>query len=388
MRWCAYLLGQSAPRTDAPGITRASSNPAPLSARQLAVLFGAAVRELLWGLPAVAREVRVWRSVVMAIPDPSLRADAASSLAHKRTHTDGAALFWIIPRARNLALLRLLAAYEIMCDFLDCVSERGAQWGQENGKQLHLALVDALIPGGAKSDYYLHHPWRRDGGYLCALVEVCRECCCKLPGYEQVRPLVLREAVRAQVLAVNHELDPTRRDEDLRKWAQRERAESYDVEWYEFSGAASAPLTIYALLALSAEADCSSKPGEIARVHGAYLPWISAATTMLDSFVDQLEDAENGDHSYVGHYPCRKQATERIARLLRRSLLAASKCRRAEHHILIAACMAAMYLSKNSAYSAALRDDTEALVRAGGSLTRLLLPILRLWRILYAQKAS
>lgn len=386
MRWSACLPGQSVPRTNASGITREFSNPAPLSVRQLWVLLGAVIRELLWGLPAVAREVRVWRSKVMAIPDPSLRADAASSLAHKRTHTDGAALFWIIPRARNLALLRLLAAYEIMCDFLDCVSERGAQWGQQNGRQLHLALVDALIPGGAPSDYYRYQPLRRDAGYLRALVDVCRECCSLLPDYEQVRALVIQEAVRGQVLAINHDLDPRRRDADLRKWAARERAETYEVEWFEFTGAASAPLTIHALLALSAEAirpEC-----EVARVHRAYLPWISAATTMLDSFVDQLEDTVNGDHSYVGHYRSRRQATERIARLLRRGLVEAGNCERAEHHILIAACMAAMYLSKNSAYSDVLRADTGVLVRAGGSLTRLLLPILRLWRIAYSQRAS
>lgn len=386
MRWCAYLPRQSAPRTDAPGTARESPGLAPLSVRQLRVLLGAVVRELFWGLPSVAREVRMWRSKMLAIPDPSLRSDAASSLAHKRTHTDGAALFWIIPRARNLALLRLLAAYEIMCDFLDCVSERGACWGQENGRQLHLALIDALIPGGATSDYYRYHDCRADGGYLRALVDICRECCRLLPDYERVRALVLQEAMRAQVLAINHDLDPARRDRDLREWAARERAEDHDVEWFEFTGAASAPLTIHALLALSAEAIRCEE--EIARVHRAYLPWISAATTMLDSFVDQLEDAENGDHSYVGHYESQSRATERIDRLMRHSLIEAGKCERAEHHILITACMAAMYLSKNSAYSGALRADTETLVRAGGSLTRLLLPVLRLWRIVYAQRSS
>jgi tetraprenyl-beta-curcumene synthase len=383
---CASLQGQSAPRTDALGISRKPPNPAPLSARQLWVLVSAAVRELLWGLPAVAREVRVWRIRAQAIPDATIRADAVSALVNKRTHTDGAALFWILPRARSLPLLRLLAAFEIMCDFLDCVSERGAHRGQENGKQLHLALVDALVPGAPSTDYYLLHPWRQDGGYLRALVEICRESCRLLPGYEYVRELVLQEARRAQVLAINHDLEPARRDADLREWAEREGAGAYDVAWFEFTGAASAPLTIHALLALSVEpAPCAL---EIARVHGAYLPWISAATTMLDSYVDQIEDAANGDHSYVSHYCSRKDATRRICRLLCHSLVEVGGCHRAEQHILIVACMAAMYLSKDSAYSDTLRADTAVLVRAGGSLTRMLLPVLRLWRIAYAQKSS
>ncbi len=53
---------------------------------------------------------------------------------------------------------------------------------------------------------------------------------------------------------------------------------------------------------------------------------------------------------------------------------------------MIVACMVAMYLSKDSAHTEVMRTTTRGLVRAGGSLTRLLLPILRLWRIAYAQQ--
>ena len=128
-------------------------------------------------LPAVAREVRAWRSLAAAIPDRPIRQDALSSLANKRGHTDGAALFCIFTRSREPALLRLLVAYEIMWDFLDSVNERGAARGQPNGKQLHLALVDGLDPDRPVSDYYRHHPWHDDGGYLNTLVQTCRETC-------------------------------------------------------------------------------------------------------------------------------------------------------------------------------------------------------------------
>ena len=178
----------------------------------------------------------------MAIPDAPIREDALSALARKRAHTDGAALFWIIPRARNLTLLRMLVAFEIMCDFLDSANEHGARMGQANGRQLHLALIDALAPERPLADYYRYHPWRADGGYLCALVEVCRECCRLLPGYEGVRRLVVQEALRAQVLAINHDLDPRRRDLDLRAWAAGELAIGREVTWFELTGAASAPL--------------------------------------------------------------------------------------------------------------------------------------------------
>jgi tetraprenyl-beta-curcumene synthase len=350
------------------------------------VLVGVATRELLQGLPAVAREVRAWRRRARAIPDASIRHDALSALARKRGHTDGAALFWTLPAVDSRDLLRLLVAYEITWDFLDSVNERGAAAGQRNGRQLHLALLEALDPGVPISDYYRHHPWREDGGYLSTLVEVCRAGCVRLPSYDRARPLLVQEAARAQVLAINHDLDPVRRDGSLRAWAEHEFPAGHEATWFELTGAASASLTIHVLLALAAEAACAEV--DLVRAQRAYFPWISAATTMLDSFVDQLEDAANGDHSYVAHYPTPASALPPIRTLLARSFGEARALADAEHHILIVACMVAMYLSKNSARSRPLRAGTESLVCAGGSLTRVLLPILRLWRVLYAQRST
>jgi tetraprenyl-beta-curcumene synthase len=366
--------------------TGRTPDPAPLSLRQLGVLVHATTRELAWGLPAVKREVQVWRTRAKEIPDLPIREDALSSLANKRGHTDGAALFSILPRARNPALLRLLVAYEITWDFLDSVNERGAKAGQENGRQLHLALIEALDPSRPVSDYYRHHPWHNDGGYLRALVQVCREACAQLPSYEQVRPLVVQEARRAQVLAINHDLDPALRDTGLKAWAQSEFPNEPEVSWFELSGAASASLTIHALLALAAEP--TSTDTDIAQTQHAYFPWLSAATTMLDSYVDQTEDAANGDHSYIAHYPTPEIATRRIRQLIGRSFLETSALDNGERHTLIAACMVAMYLSKDSARTQTMHKTTKSFTRTGGSLTRTLLPILRLWRIAYAQRST
>ena len=365
---------------------RPPPKPAALSARQLRVLGQAAARELIWALPAVAREVRTWRALASAIPDGMIRQDALASLAHKRGHTDGAALFCILAPRRDPSLLRLLVAYEIMWDFLDSVNERGVARGQVNGRQLHLALVQALDPDPPISDYYRYHPWHDDGGYLETLVRVCRDECMRLPSYETVRPLLVREAWRAQVLAINHELDPVRRDRALRDWARREWPAGHEASWYELTGAASASLTIHALLTLAAKQDASA--AEITNVHRAYSPWISAATTMLDSYVDQAEDARNGDHSYVAHYPAGDLAVRQVGELLSRSVREASHLPNGERHTLIVACMAAMYLSKDSARTVETQEHTRALARLGGPLVRLLLPILRLWRLAYAQRST
>jgi tetraprenyl-beta-curcumene synthase len=273
-----------------------------------------------------------------------------------------------------------------MWDFLDSVNERGAACGPENGKQLHLALVEAIMPGQPLSDYYRYHPWREDGGYLRALVQTCRDQCVQLPSFPTVQPTVIREAWRGQVLAINHDLDPLRRDRALSTWARREWPASHGTQWFELTGAASASLTIHALFALATRTRVSS--AEINAVQRAYNPWISAATTMLDSFVDQAEDAISGDHSYVAHYSSRQTALARVHELVDRAAMEAAALPDGERHVLIVAMMLAMYLSKDSARTVDMRGQTRALIQAGGPLARLLLPILRIWRIAYAQRST
>jgi len=337
----------------------------------------AVARELVWGLPAVSKEIAHWRGLAARIASGPLREDALDALERKRGQSEGAALFTILPRRRNRSYLRLLVAYQTIWDYLDSVSERGASAGLRNGRQLHLALVDALDPGGPIRDYYRYSPWREDG-YLDALVATCRDCCEQLPSYARVRELVLRDATRAQVLALNHEPDSVRRDAALETWAQREFPDGHEASWYELTGAASAGLAAFALMALACEPRCSD--AEIAQTHAAYFPWASAVACMLDSFADQSEDAASGDHSYIAHYPTPELAVVGACRLVRRSLRELHALRNGEAHVLIVCSMVALYLSKDVTRTSAMRSGSSRIVAAGRSLTRALLPILRLWR--------
>jgi tetraprenyl-beta-curcumene synthase len=367
-------------------ISGAAKNPTPLSPRQLWALVAAATRELVWGLRAVSGEVHQWRRLARSIPDAPIRADALESLDRKRTHADGAALFWILPRRRKRTLLRLLVAYEVMWDYLDSVSERGAQAGERNARQLYSALIHALDLDAETFDYYLYHPWGDDAGYLAELVAACRRGCRALPAYEDVRELLQRETARALVLGVNHELDPTRRDATLRRWAEQEYPGHSEASWFELASAASASLTVHAVLALASETPCPSE--ELERVYSAYFPWVSAIGTMLDSYVDEQEDLVHGNHIYISHYPNRADGLRRITEMVSRSTLEARRLNRGHRHAVIASCMVAMYLSKDSARADSMRADTRVMIQAGGTLALLMWPILRLWRIAYALRSA
>lgn len=337
----------------------------------------------MWGLRTVSREIQGWRRRALAIPDGPIREDALDALARKRTHVDGAALFWTLPDRRDPRLLRLLVAYEIILEFLDNVHEREAD--RTNGRQLHLALVEALDPNAPISDYYRHHPWKNDDGYLRSLVEACREGCAAMPSYVYARELLLLGARRCgDVQSLNHERDPVRRRAALQAWAKREFPDAHGSSWWELTAAASSSVVVHALLAL---ASCPAG-NDATAVEVAYVPWICAASTMLDSYVDQAKDVAGGDHSYVAHYASAELAGRRMCELVRRSIYEARSLDNGHRHAVIVACMVAMYMSNDSARTPAMRATTESLIRAGGSLTKLLVPILRCWRIAYALRSA
>jgi tetraprenyl-beta-curcumene synthase len=359
---------------------------APVTWRQVSAVLSSAAREFTWGLDAVSRELARWRYLAGAIPEDPLRTDAIDALLRKRGQSDGAALFSILPQSRCRSYLRLLVAYQVIWDYLDSVNERGAHHGIANGRQLHLALVDALDPGGPKRDYYAHSPWRDDGGYLQALVDTCRECCTRLPSYERVRHLVLRDAMRAQVLALNHDTDPERRDRSLRYWAAREFPHGHQASWWELTGAASAGLAAFALLALACEPNPTDQ--EIEQTHAAYYPWASAVACMLDSYADLADDDENGDHSYLAHYPNTEDAIAGTCQLVHRCLCELHLLKNSEKHTVIVCSMVALYLSKSNARTPDMRAHSNRIARAGGSLSRALIPVLRVWRATHQLTSS
>ncbi len=358
-----------------------SLDPTPLSPRQLSALLAVSARELTWILPGVAREVRAWRDRAQRIPDPALRDDALVTLRRERLNTEGAALFAILPRRRSRTLLRLLATYQIMLDYLDSISERPSDDPLANGRQLHLALVEALDPTEAISDYYLHHPTRGDGGYLRSLVRTCQSLCGSLVGFEEVRLRAQRAAQVATVQILNHDPDPGRRDRGLAAWAQREFPYETEASWFELTAAASSSLWILALLALAAEP--ATTTADLDAAERIYVPWVCAASTLLDAYVDQPDDAATGNHNYLLHYASSDVAIDRLAQIVFRSAWGARQLRRGTRHALIATGMVAMYLSKDAAREPALCDGTRVIARAAGSLPCVQLPIMRTMRRLH-----
>ena len=334
-------------------------------------------RGLLWSRRIASCEIVSWLHFAEAIPDAPIRADALGSLASKRDNVEGASLFSILPKHRDERLLKLLVAYQIMWDFLDSVSERGACAGHANGRQLHRALVEALDLDAPISDYYRYHPWKNDGGYLRTLVETCRRMCAELPSYRQVRDLMLSGVERCAIQNLNHDPEPRRRDAALKEWAEHEFAVEHKLDWFEWTAAAGAFMP-HVLLALATRSSCEQH--ELMAIHSVYFPWVALAITMLDSYVDRTHDAASENHSYISHYASETMALDRLAAIIRRIVSHAGSLPDGRRHVVLTEGIVAMYLSTPGVEAPRFRETTRMLARAGGSLTKLLLAIAHVWR--------
>lgn len=383
---------------------------------------------MLFGLRATSTEVRHWRALARSHPDAEPRKDALVAIERKRGNIHGAALFWTLPDRRSRPLLRTLVAWEMLADYLDCVSERQATLGIEHGRELHRPLIEALQPAqgvahsadgvpdartrararprtgahGRAAHANVISSLRRRGRDLCGsddiyvrmLVKGCQASCAELPSYGELAPLMLKAARLALVLAVNHEPDAPTRDATLRRWAI-EHLPHRELLWFERTAGASAWLTVLAMLSLaarpardSAAAFLRAHEREAKQTYLAYLHSISLVGAMLDSYGDIAEDAASGEHSYIAHYACREAAVERVATLMRRSRADAKALPNGCRHTLLLGCMIAFYLSKDSVRAPQMIRETSTLLAAGGPLVRLLLPLLRVWRLAYRQSAA
>jgi tetraprenyl-beta-curcumene synthase len=360
-------------------------DPAPLSVSQLRTLATSAARELGWGLRAVNAELAGWRRRALAIRDPSIRRHALEALSDKRPLIDGAALFWTLPNRRQPELLRLLVAFQTLANFHDHASERAGRRGGASPGSSMLAFLDIVDADRPLANYYGEGPAAKDGGYLHALAQACRAGCAMLPHYRTARGTLLQQAYRARSLDLEHDTDPRRRAEGLKRFGAREFGGTTDTAWWELTAGACSLLTAIVQLALAADEQTTGD--DLRRAVDAYM-WVASVSSLLDNYIDQFDDATTGAHNYLAYYPGPEVAVQRVGVLIDRALREVGALRNGERHLVIVASMTAMFLSSDSARSRSLRCSTRVLAGNGGALTRLLIPVLRAWRIAYHQPAG
>jgi hypothetical protein len=140
------------------------------------------------------------------------------------------------------------------------------------------------------------------------------------------------------------------------------------MSWWETAAACGSSLTVHALIAAASTPRLDDRTVE--RLDTAYGGPIGALHSMLDSLIDQDEDAQIGQPSLIALYPSRQAAAQAMGEMARDARRAARALPHARRHAVLLAAMASLYLSdpqadrpQAAAVATAARSGIGALAR-------------------------
>lgn len=295
-------------------------------------------------------------------------------LASESLVAEGAAAFAVLaPSRHRRRVVRAVVAYELLYDAVDGIGELAVSAPLRHNLAVHAALADALTPGAPLRHHLGFASQLSDQAYLPALVERCRRALVRLPAHCVVLPALRRFAVRAaEAQSLNH-AGACSGHVGLERWATAHA--DGDERWWEIAAAASDPLGVFALVA--AAADARTCPSDVAAIERAYFPPIGALVWLMESLVDQCDDARSGNHSYVAHYDSPQVAAARLGTIAARAAAAACPLRRGATHSALLSGVASLYLSAPEIEDDAAVAAAAAIRRALGWPVPVLLVVLR-----------
>jgi tetraprenyl-beta-curcumene synthase len=262
-------------------------------------------------LPAVGSQLRRWRKLAEAIPDPERRRRALAAIGEKRSNVEAVAVFaTLAPLRQRRAVLRAIVPLQLAIDYRDVLEEAGAD-AEPDG---FLTALDCGWVGEAE---------RLAGcGAVAATLHAAVERCA--------------EGQRRTHAAAGGDRD------GLQRWAGGLDPAS-EYRWWELAAGASSSVAAHALIAAAADPATSAEAATL--IDAAYNPPVGALTVFLDDLVDRESDLAAGEHSYLAYYGSSAEAAERLAWIASRAEALIDPLPRANRHRAILAGVGAFYLS-------------------------------------------
>ena len=355
--------------------------------------------------PRVCLYIARWRRRARRIPDPVLRQLALDAL-DKRGNIEGAAAFAaFVPLARRADVTRATSAFQAAYNLLDMLGEQPSPDPVRDGRRLHEALVYAVTPRGAAAplgseigvldtdsfgadtqaagqahslDWYEHHPQRRDGGYLDALIDECRDAFAALPSHQLVGSSAQAAAARIVAFQSLNLSKSQGEHTGLEQWARAATPPGTSLQWWEIAAAAGSSLGVHVLIA--AAADTKLDTGEVSALAQAYFPWIGGLHSLLDNLIDKHEDEAAGHRSLIEYYGP-EQAAQRMRWIAEQALEKAGELPHSRRHIVILAAMIGNYLATPEAHSAELKPIGDSVLATVDALRRPTMLVFELRRL-------
>ncbi|HUZ48299.1 MAG TPA: DUF2600 family protein [Candidatus Dormibacteraeota bacterium] len=312
-------------------------------------------------VPQARERLAALRTLAEAMPDDRLRAQALASIEGKSYHVAGACILaTFLPPDAAREYIAVVAPLETIYDYLDNLCDRHPDVDPAAYPVLHQAIADALDPNAAPRDYYANGPSGDDGGYLRALVEQTQRGLAKLPHYEDLLPYFRESALLySQMQTFSHYTSPERELACV-SWYEEHRERFKALDWHEFACAAGSQFQVYAPLFVAFE----GRPDLAGLAYDAYFPYVSSLHVMLDSFIDQSEDAAHGELSFAAVYDGPRRLRERVAFLAAAGRRGFAALPRPECHRFVLRIMTLFYLTHPKVFTQGLDRQARSLLRA------------------------
>lgn len=332
-------------------------------------------------LPGAAAALTRWQQYIASIPNAELQRQAWASITSKRFHAEGGSVYAALTPRDAATLVPLIVALQTISDYLDNLCDRSVSMDEQDFRQLHTAMLDAvdgsepesIAPRGGgesaaaqvePSPYYLHHPNKDDGGYLQALVNECRLHTSRLPSYDVVKPHVQRLIGLYNDLQVYKHGPLDGRVARLEDWFIRKGGEWPDLRWWEFAAASGSTLGVFALFTAATRPDLTASEAE--DIVRSYFPWICGLHILLDYLIDQAEDVAGGDLNLVSFYPDEEQMRTRLVMFVEKAREHAARLPDRAFHTTIVQGLPGLYLSDGKVSQQRMQPLARTLLRASG----------------------
>jgi tetraprenyl-beta-curcumene synthase len=328
--------------------------------------------------PVTQRELKRWAGPAGAIADRGLRSLALGKLSEEHFNAEVAAtLATLAPARARRDTVTAIVALELLFDYLDGRTERPSAEPLADGERLFAPFLAAVAPSGARAETQWAvgaHP--ADWGYLTALSESTRRHLLSLPAAAGVSDAALRAAARCAQAQTRIHAAASLGDAQLRDWATLEAAGT-GLGWREYTaGCASSVLAMHALIA--AASDPATTLDDAARIDAAYLA-IGAVITILDSLVDEAEDASRGERGFTRLFDAGELPSV-LRELIREALERSREAPHGDHHAMTLAGVAAYYTTHPGAREPAARDVAAIVRRELSPTIWPALAVMGLWR--------
>ncbi|MGI6065507.1 MAG: tetraprenyl-beta-curcumene synthase family protein [Bacillota bacterium] len=328
--------------------------------------------------PLVDKELDYWREQAAIIPDQVLRTQALASIKTKRFHCQGGSVFALFPGVKRELLVRFIVAFQTISDYLDNLCDRAGCQDEKAFRQLHRAITEALSPDSVMSDYYAYYPYRDDGGYLKFLVQECRKVIGILPSYRFVQQETGQLGLLYSELQSLKHIPKNMREEKIAQWTAPYLKVYKNISLWEFAAATGSTLAIFMLC--TGAFDPALTKEQVDEIIKAYFPYVCGLHILLDYFIDQEEDYQEGDLNFVFYYRDHEERQARLTFFLEESLSRVAKLPFSYFHVAVIEGLLALYLSDQKASGLPARGIGTCLIRTAGKRTIVCYQLCRLLR--------